>query len=90
MRKQWGREKDNLLQNFDRIIQKKGNKKKGKKSKCECFYDSSKNLVFTEVTGIIIDNSAVVSDSSASVPTHSTSDNESQNDVPVPDTADVM
>ena len=88
MRKQWGREKDNLLRNFDRIIKKNGNKKKGEKSKCECFYDSSKNLVFTEVTGITIDNSAVVSDSSASVPTQSTSDNEIHN-IPEPDMATI-
>ena len=86
MRKQWGREKDNLLRNFDRIIKKNGNKKKGEKSKCECFYDSSKNQMFTEVTGIIIDNSAVVSDISTSVPTQSTSDNEIHN-IPEPDMA---
>ena len=43
--------------------------------------------MFTEVTGIIIDNSAVVSDSSASVPTQSTSDNETQNNMPEPNIA---
>ena len=72
MKKQWLREKDNLINKFDSIVQKKGKKKKGQTSNCQ-FYDASKSQIFTEVTGVTVDNSAV--DNSVSASTISTSDN---------------
>ena len=47
LNKRWKSEKDNLVRNFDRILQNMNNKRKGKKSKIRCFFESSKYQTLT-------------------------------------------
>ena len=53
LRKQWQSEKDNLVRNFDRIVQNKNGKKKGKKMQVAIFYDPAKFQTLTRLSSNI-------------------------------------
>ena len=53
LRKQWQAEKDNLVRNFDRIVQNKNGKKKGKKMQVTIFYDPAKFQTLTRLSSNI-------------------------------------
>ena len=53
LRKQWQSEKDNLVRNFDRIVQNKNGKKKGKKMQVTIFYDPAKFQTLTRLSSNI-------------------------------------
>ena len=49
MKKKWGRQKDDLIRDFGRLVQ---NKNKKKNRKIEIFFDATKCLVFADATGL--------------------------------------
>ena len=67
MRKKWGIQKDGLIRDFGRLIQKHNKRKKAVQRKVDIFFDASKFLVFADATGLNNSSDSVPSDDNIQV-----------------------
>ena len=67
MRKKWGIQKDGLIRDFGRLIERKNKRKKALQRKVDIFFDASKFLVFADATGLNNSSDSVLSDDNIQV-----------------------